>query len=56
MGAERVERELERLDHGDRCAAESPDRKRHANRSRNDPADVAQTFDRNYAQTDLRML
>src|SRR6266478_10017199 len=56
MGSQSVERKLKRLDHGDRRAAESCERKGYPSRAGGDAPDAAQSFDRSYAQTNLRML
>src|SRR5580704_2997750 len=55
MGAESVERQLERLHHGDGRAAEFRQAKGHPGRLRDRPPDAAQLFYWSYAQTDLRL-
>src|SRR5271167_1638378 len=55
MGAKSVEGQLERLNHGDGGTAKSRHTKGHPGRLRDDPPDAAQSFDRSYAQTGLRM-
>src|SRR5271163_1928838 len=55
MGAESIERQFESLHHGDSRSAESAQRKRRSGCLRDQPPDAAQSFNRCYAQTVLRL-
>lgn len=56
MGAEGVEGQFQRLDHGNGAAAEPAKAPWQLARLRYDAPKAADTFDRSYAQTVLRML